>query len=94
MYIFLLEDRGASGPQNKKQDKKKKKKKDLFPNQLYQIITSQNPNCKELDTYYEKTESGRYMEYKDIQDKIRQSSRHYDIDRRKETFNIIRITDT
>ena len=34
------------------------------------------------------------MEYKDIQDKIRQSSRHSDIDRRKETFNIIRITDT
>ena len=31
-----------------------KKRYDLFPNQLYQIITSQNPNCKELDTYYEK----------------------------------------
>ena len=32
--------------------------------------------------------------YKDIQDEIRQSSRHYDIDRRKETLNIIQKTDT
>ena len=31
-----------------------------------------------------KTESGLYIQYKDTQDEIRQSSRHYDIDRRKE----------
>ena len=34
------------------------------------------------------------MNYNDIQDEIRQSSRYYDIDRRKETFNIIQRTDT
>ena len=67
-----------------------KKRYELYPNQLYQLITNQD----ELDTYYEKTESGRYMNYKDIQDEIRQSSRYYDIDRRKETFNIIQRTDT
>ena len=67
-----------------------KKRYELYPNQLYQLVTSQD----ELGTYYEKTESGRYWKYKDIQDEIRQSSRHYDIDRRKETLNIIQKTDT
>ena len=53
-----------------------KKRYDLYPNQLYRVITKKyNPNLKELETYYEKDESGRYVEYKDIQDDIRQSSR-------------------
>ena len=55
---------------------KMKKRYDLYPNQFYRVITKKyNPNLKELETYYEKDESGRYMEYKDIQDDIRQSSR-------------------
>ena len=49
-----------------------------------------NPNLWNLETYYEKTESGRHMQYKDIQDEIRPASRYFDIDRRKDTHNMDR----
>ena len=70
---------------------KDKKRCNLFPNQLYNVIINRkNPNFKELDTYFKRN----HTEHKDIQNEIRQSSRYFDIDRRKETPNIVRITET
>ena len=70
---------------------KTKKRYDLFPNQLYNVIINRkNPNFKELDTDFK----GNHTEHKDIQNEIRQSSRYFDIGRRKETPNIVRITAT
>ena len=58
-----------------------KKKCNLYHNQLYQIITKP----EELDIYYEKKELGKYLKYKDKQNRLRQYSRYYDIDKENET---------
>lgn len=61
---------------------KKKKRYELYPNQLYRVIIKKdNPNLKELETYYEKDESGRYKEYTDLQKDIKESARYFDIER-------------
>ena len=53
-----------------------KKRYNLYPKHLYQTIT----NPEELDIYYEKTESRKYLKYKDNQNRLRQYSRYYDIE--------------
>ena len=61
---------------------KKKKRYGLYPNQLYRVIIKKdNPNLKELETYYGKDESGRYKEYTDLQKDIKESARYFDIER-------------
>ena len=61
---------------------KKKKIYELYPNQLHRVIIKKdNPNLKELETYYEKDESGRYKEYTDLQKDIKESARYFDIER-------------
>ena len=59
---------------------KMKKRYELYPNQLYRVITDRN----ELEIYYKKDESGHYSQYNDIQNEIRQANRYFDKDRQKD----------
>ena len=59
---------------------KMKKRYELYPNQLYRVITDRN----ELEIYCKKDESGHYSQYNDIQNEIRQASRYFDKDRQKD----------
>ena len=66
-----------------------RKRYDLFPNQLYQVIEQKDPKSKEFDTYFKNT-----FEYNDIQNEIRQTSRHNDIDRIERKISKMRKTET
>ena len=59
---------------------KMKKRYELYPNQLYRVITDKN----EIEIYYKKDESVGYYQYKDIQNEIRQKSRYFDMYRQKD----------
>ena len=66
-----------------------RKRYDLFPNQLYQVIQQNNQKSKEFDIYFKNT-----IEYNDIQNEIRQSSRHNDIDRIRRKISNMKKTET
>ena len=71
-----------------------KKRYDLFPNQLYQVIRQKDLKSKEFDTYFKKAESELCIEYSDIQNEIRQTSRHYDTYRIERNISKIKKTET
>ena len=67
-----------------------KKRYELFPNQLYQVTIKKDPNSKEFDTYFKKNR----IEYNDIQNEIRQTSKHYDTDKIERKISKMKKTET
>lgn len=51
---------------------KMKKRYDLFPNQLYHLIS----NPKELETYFDDIERGKQIKYKDRQNELRKQNKY------------------